>query len=167
MTEKLYKNGEVIFKEGSVDFSMYELLEGSVGVYAHYGQPDEKQLTVLQSGAFFGEMGLVDARPRSATVVALSDVKLDEITAENFADYFEEKPQRVHDIMAHMSERIRKLSEDYLEVCRAASEINGNAGSGKKKSNWLLQSLEKFAELASGLKGIGYDESSGFDSYWL
>ena len=74
---KRFAKGEVIFKEGALESFMYDLIEGKVGIYAHYGEAGEKLLTELNAedgGATFGEMGLIDVMPRSATAVALEDV---------------------------------------------------------------------------------------------
>ena len=57
----------MIFQEGSTGSSMYELKSGSIGIYAAYGTANEKKLTELEAGRIFGEMGVIDVMPRSAT----------------------------------------------------------------------------------------------------
>ena len=56
MAEKTFKSGEVIFKEGTYEPCMYELLTGTVGIYARYGQENEKLLAELKAedGTCFG-----------------------------------------------------------------------------------------------------------------
>ena len=173
MVEKTFKSGAVIFREGTFEACMYALLEGTVGIYAHYGQQDEKLLTELKAedGACFGEMGLVDGLPRSATAVALSEVRVEVITGEDFGAFFAENPQRIYGIMAQMGSRIRGLSQDYLEVCRAASEMVG--AEGKEKSGWFHAILEKIRvyldseDVKEGLKLADscHYASSGY--YWV
>ena len=169
MAEKMFKSGEVIFKEGSYEACMYELLEGTVGIYAHYGQADEKCLTELkaENGACFGEMGLVESMPRSATAVALDDVKVEVVTGEVFGTYFKEHPERIYAIMSQMGGRIRALSDDYLEACRAAAEVMDTAESGKEKSGWVKEHMNKFlAALASSRDDEGLAAYTSFDNYW-
>ena len=145
MAEKTFKSGEVIFQEKTYEACMYELLEGTVGIYSHYGQQDEKLLTELkaENGAFFGEMGLVESMPRSATAVALSDVRVEAITGKDFGAFFTEHPERVYAVMTQMGGRIRELTRDYLDACRAANEMVETKGSGKERSGWFNSFIEK------------------------
>ena len=142
MAEKTFKSGEVIFQENTYEACMYHLLEGTVGIYSHYGQQDEKCLTELkaENGACFGEMGLLEAMPRSAAAVALSDVRVEVITAKEFGAFFTEHPERVYTIMTQLGGRIRELTKDYLEVCRAASEM---VESKEEKSGWFHSCIAK------------------------
>lgn len=145
MAEKLYKSGEVIFQEKTYEACMYALLEGTVGIFAHYGQENETCLTKLtaENGAYFGEMGLVETMPRSATAVALSDVRVEVITGKDFDSFFTEHPERVYEIMTQMGGRIRELTKDYLDACRAASEMVETKGSRKERSGWFNAFLDK------------------------
>ena len=78
-----YKKGQVIFKEGDKAECMYDIRWGSVGIYANYGTKEEKLLTKLSTEEFFGEMGLIDDQPRSATAVALEkDTRVEVINKE-------------------------------------------------------------------------------------
>ena len=96
METKTFKKGEVIFKQGDLSDCMYDILWGKVGIYANYGTPEEKLLTTLETERFFGEMGMIEGRLRSATAVALEkDTRLRVITPETFNDYFRERPAKV------------------------------------------------------------------------
>ena len=81
MRIKSFNKGEVIFREGEYSASMYQINSGTVGIFSAYQTEDEKELTKLGSEAFFGEMGIVECYPRSATAVALEDgTEVTEIT---------------------------------------------------------------------------------------
>ena len=47
---KVFKIGEVIFKEGDLENCMYNIVTGSVGIYANYGKEAEKLLVDLKAG---------------------------------------------------------------------------------------------------------------------
>lgn len=122
MTTKQCKAGEVIFREGTLGNTMYEIKSGTVAIYAAYGTPDEKKLTELEGDAFFGEMGMIDHAPRSATAVALKNhTQLQEITEDQLGELFRDKPAKVLDIMQHLSHRLRKLTGKYMEACKTAA----------------------------------------------
>ena len=149
---KIYEKGEFIFKQGEYASCMYDICQGKVGIIANYGEDGEKTLTELGEGASFGEMGMLEAYPRSATAVALEDgTEVRVITTETFSSYFQNNSEKVYAIMTQMSRRIRALSNDYLEACRAVAETVEAEKTGAEKSSWLKQHLKKFCD--------AYDES--------
>ena len=113
MELKKFKKGEVIFKEGAYESLMYDIRWGKVGIYANYGTGDERLLKELEAEEVFGEMGLIDASPRSATAVALeNNVQCAVINKDDFAVYFSKKPAKIFRIMQLMSQRIRELTKE-------------------------------------------------------
>lgn len=142
--EVTFKKGEVIFKEGDFGMFMFDIMYGSVAIYSKYGTDEEKLLTTLNEGQFFGEMGLIEARPRSATAVAQEKTTANKITSDSFGAYFQEKPAKVMAIMQHMSHRIRELSEDYLSACQTIAEYLEAEEQNKSKSEGLLARMKKF-----------------------
>lgn len=118
------RKSQVIFREGDRSDGMYAVESGKVGIFANYGTEKEKQLTELEEGSFFGEMGMVRGLSRSATAVAMtSDTTLRKITWETLGQYFQESPAKVVAIMQQMSRRIEALSVDYVEACGAVAEL--------------------------------------------
>ncbi len=67
--------GDVIFQQGDTSTIMYIIQEGKVRIVRKAFRY-EKTLAVLGQGDFFGEMAMLNNRPRSATAVAMTDVKL-------------------------------------------------------------------------------------------
>ena len=74
--------GEVILAEGEAGHSFYVLARGSVAVTKHLAQGGQSRLATLHEGAIFGEMALVSASPRTATVTAEDDCDLLEFDRE-------------------------------------------------------------------------------------
>ncbi len=71
------KAGDAVLRRGDYGDSIFAILDGAVGVEV---QPDVLQMKrILHKGEFFGEMGLISGRPRSATVRAVSDCTLIEV----------------------------------------------------------------------------------------
>ena len=153
METKQFKQGEVIFKEQTLGNTMYELKNGTVGIYAAYGTPDEKKLTELGAGRIFGEMAVIEAYPRSATAVALSDAEAVEVSTADIQEYFNSQPEKLMEIMRGMSRRLRELTTDYQAVCGTLGEWKDTTQQGKKKSSGLLAAIKKFANIyAKGAK---------------
>lgn len=68
-----YAPEEVIFRENEPGMGMYIIEQGTVAIVS---ESAKLQLTELTAGAFFGEMALLDAAPRSATAIAKTECKL-------------------------------------------------------------------------------------------
>ena len=124
---KTFKKGTVIFREGDLGNAMYDIRWGTVGVYSKYGTPEQKKLTDLGPGEYFGEMGLLEYLPRSATVVALEDkTQVIEITLDGFSEYFNKQPAKIVSIMEHLCQRLRLLTVDYVDACNVVDEVIGS-----------------------------------------
>ncbi len=123
MDTKLFAKGKVIFLEGDVGDCMYDVYTGKVGVYADYGTDQQRLLKEYYPDNYFGEMGLLDHAPRSATAVALEDETcLGVITEESFGEFFQKNPARVLMIMQELSQNLRKRTKEYVDVCRVIAE---------------------------------------------
>ena len=119
-----YQKGDVLFRQGERQKCMYVIMSGTVGIYKDFGTERENLIAELGARDFLGEMELIENEPRSATVVALSDgTLLDEITEDTFLDYFEQDPVKVFMILQQLSQRLRKTTKDYLEVCHAICDV--------------------------------------------
>ena len=119
-----YPAGTIIFKEGDSGNCMYDVHFGRVGIYTGYGTPEQKEITVLYPNKFFGEMGMIDNEPRSATAVTLdNDTTIETIYPEDLAALMEQNPVKVNMILMHLSHRLRALTNDYMRVCKELCEL--------------------------------------------
>lgn len=124
MDLKHAKRDEVIFRQGEASACMYRVQKGTVGIFLDYGGANENKLTELAAGRYFGEMGLLDKAPRSATAVVLSDrATLQVIREEDFALCFEENPAGMLALLRQMSMRLRRITRDYDDACRTVGEV--------------------------------------------
>ena len=139
--------GGVVFRQGQESNAcMYDIAEGSVAIYTGYGTDQEKLLVTLRAKECFGEMGMLENQPRSATaVVQADDTELEIISESTFGSYLEENPEKVLAIMQHMSHRIRVLTTDYMHACRAVKEMAEAEETGQEKSSWFYDKLKKFS----------------------
>lgn len=73
------KAGQALVRQDEIGDAMYILVKGQCRVSHHKGGR-EIELASLKDGDFFGEIALVDEGPRSADVIAITDVVLLKIT---------------------------------------------------------------------------------------
>ena len=142
MEMKTYHKGDVIFRRGEAAQSMYCITSGHVGIYLDYGTEREKKLADLYSADFFGEMGLIDHAPRSATAVALDrNTELEEITEDTLGTIFREDPSRVLMIIQALSQRLRRLTWDYMELCKTAAAVSESDGKNEEELTETVDEL--------------------------
>ena len=147
---KLYNPGDIICREGESGDCMYEVESGKVGIYHDYGGPDETLIAELYSSKVFGEMGLLDHAPRSATAVVMEDnTCVTTITEENFHAYFEQNPVKVLDIVKQMCHNLRQTTNKYIEACHTVYDTVEVKKSGAKKSKSLLDRINELCEFYS------------------
>ena len=92
MGEVSVSEGETVFEQDGKSESFYLIYKGNVRI-VHKQQDKEMQLAVLVKNDYFGEMGLIAKRRRSATVKATSDSLLLVLTRESFEKLFKKTPQ--------------------------------------------------------------------------
>ncbi|MBR3335184.1 MAG: cyclic nucleotide-binding domain-containing protein [Clostridia bacterium] len=146
MDTKIFKKGEVIFREGDQGTCFYQITEGTAGIYLHYGQADQKKLTEMKPGQYFGEMAIIDAWPRSATVVAEEELHAIELTGNDLVDYFQKQPDRILALMNQLGDRLRQVTAEYDEV-NAFIKEKQTAGAEKKEG--FLARLLKYKGIAA------------------
>lgn len=80
LTFRRFSAGEVILREGDPGRSIFVLASGRARVVKGLGTQEPIELAVLEDGAFFGEMALLNGAPRVASVVADDDCEVLELT---------------------------------------------------------------------------------------
>jgi len=96
--------GKVLTKEGQQGYEFIIVLEGEVEV-RQGGQVIAKR----GAGDYFGEIALLDNRPRTATVVATTPVVIEVIERREFLGLVAEVPEIAQTIMATMAQRLAEL----------------------------------------------------------
>ena len=144
MTEKHFSKGTVIFHEGDNGETFFRVIDGTVGIFSSYGTEDEYLIRELKSDDYFGEMAVIEAYPRSATAVAISDTIVEESTTAEMGKFFKNDPEKVLEITDYIGKCIRDTTEDYIEVVGTIEKLGG----GEKKDS-LMDKLKKFAAVYS------------------
>lgn len=149
MENKVYNIGEVVFREGDDGTCFYRIKSGKAGVYLHYGEADQRKLTDMVPGQFFGEMAIIETRPRSTTIVAEEELHVVEVPERELNEYFAEEPDTILALMKQISGRIRALTEEYDEV-KAFLKEKQDAEAPKKEG--FLNRLKKYIEISKQAK---------------
>ena len=98
--------GTVLARQGARGLEFLLIVEGSARV-----EKDGTVIARLGAGDFFGEMSLIDGKPRSATVIADAPVLLLVVEVRSFGRLLETVPGLSKKVMATLCERLRTADE--------------------------------------------------------
>ena len=150
MKETTFGKDQVIFREGDNATTMYDILSGKVGIYKNYGAENEQQIIVMEAGQVFGEMGMIEYYPRSATAVALEDTVVEELGESEIRDYFKTKPEKLLQLMKVLSQRVRETTQKYMDVCRIVNDHEkARLAKNAEEMEKLRMEMEQYAGIYS------------------
>ena len=98
--------GTVITQIGEAGDSFFVIIDGRAAVRTPVGAGSQ-----LQPGDFFGEMSLLDGEPRSATIVATTDLRVLVVDRSHFWRLLDETPELMRRILTILSRRVRRLEQ--------------------------------------------------------
>ena len=100
-----FAKDEIIFCEGEPGDELFIIQKGSVKI-TKITENNEILLAVLKNGDIFGEMALLESKPRAAGAVAYEDCQLMAVNRENFQHMIKTQPQLIARLTTLLSERI-------------------------------------------------------------
>ena len=109
--ERTYPKGSVILFQGDPGDSLYVLHQGRAKVVLIGEDGREVILGVLEPGAHFGELALIDDQPRSAHVIAMEDSQLLILRREDFRRRVEANPPVAWALLTELSRRLRRADQ--------------------------------------------------------
>jgi CRP-like cAMP-binding protein len=98
--------GEVLFERGAEGATMFVVTEGVIELAI-----GDTVVEVVDAGGIFGEMALIEHKPRTATATAVTPAKIVEIDQKRFLYLVQNTPYFAVDVMKVMAGRIRHMDE--------------------------------------------------------
>jgi CRP/FNR family cyclic AMP-dependent transcriptional regulator len=95
--------GKVLCEEGTVGREFFFIVDGTASV-----KRNGRKAATLGPGGYFGELSLLDRRPRSATIVSDTDMTLLVLEQRRFNGLLDAMPALAHKLLVAMSERLRE-----------------------------------------------------------
>ena len=165
--------GDVIFREGEVGDFAYQVVKGKIEVTKFNGD-EYVTLALLEKGALFGEMALIDKQPRSAMARAVNEATVREIDKDALLGYLKNSPQTAFNMMQQLASYARnaneKLSVDAFssEESNTSDEIEEESEENKekrKKKLILNELLDEFDDDIDRLKSKVIPKSVKYSVY--
>ena len=179
VTRKSYPRGTTIISAGDLTDSLFVIISGRLKVMMSDDEGREVILAILGSNEFFGEMGLLDDSPRSASVVALEACELLTLSKRDFKKCLSENFELSMAVMRGLVRRLREadkkigslaLMDVYGRVARLllemAETIDGQKVVTKKLAKqdiakMIGASREMVSRVMKDLQAGGYIEVRG------
>jgi CRP/FNR family cyclic AMP-dependent transcriptional regulator len=130
--EKRFKAGEIIVKEGEYSEKAFILNEGEVSVIKETIYKNDYIITDIKAGGdeFFGEVNLIDRGLVTSTIKAKTDIKIFEITHNDFITILDMYPvigaKMLWIISYNLTKHLRKADRDIITLYNAFVEVVEN-----------------------------------------
>jgi sigma-B regulation protein RsbU (phosphoserine phosphatase) len=133
LEERRFTTGDVIIEDGADEDGLFLLLDGRVKVVKKMKDGSEKMMALLHEGDFFGELELIDGRPRAAQVAAVEPCITYVLTRQVFGEMTQTKSAFTHRLLYALSVRLRAANNHFLwELARYAAQRDAELGKLQK-----------------------------------
>jgi CRP/FNR family cyclic AMP-dependent transcriptional regulator len=114
-SSRRYPKNSILIHKGDESTGVYLINSGRVKVYIGDDMGGEIIFRYQQTGEFFGEMALIDTRPRTASVATVEDTRVVYINSSNFDRCMTENPEFSTKLLRYFIQRISDLSDDLAD----------------------------------------------------
>ncbi len=114
MEHRSFEKGRMLFEKGSPGDAMYLILSGQVRIFTTDRGGRELTLALLGEGQVFGELSIIDGRPRSASAVASEPLEALILHRDDFLSFIEKHPATGMALLRNLAERVH-YTTTYLE----------------------------------------------------
>ena len=142
MQARRYAKHAVLVYEGDPGDALFVVINGNVAVTRVSNDGKETILSILKEGDFFGEMGVLDASPRSATIKALRDAEVAILARKDFLELLGKNPQMCLSLVGALSSRLRATNQ--------AIQANAYQDIRTRLASLLLNLERNFGEKVDG-----------------
>ena len=105
---KNFEKDKIILLEDEEGDTLFIILKGSVKVTSFSEKGKEVIYSILGEGDFFGDMSLLDGKPRSASVISIEETEMQLIRRSDFYRLLEQYPRIALKLLEELASRIRK-----------------------------------------------------------
>jgi len=111
-----YPTGATVFSQGRPGDSLHVVIEGAVRISLLSPSGDEATIALLGPGECFGDLSLLDGRPRSASAIAARPTKTLVVTRGDFAGWLAGRPRAALALLETLSLRVRRTDEALADL---------------------------------------------------
>ena len=118
--ERRYRRGQTIFQKDDTGSSLMAVLRGRVHITAESADGREIILNVINPADVFGEIALLDGKPRSAAATAVEDTHLLVVERNRFVPHVAKNPELAQRLLEVLCDRLRRTSVALEQIALCA-----------------------------------------------
>lgn len=155
---KMYKETEVVIKEGDTSNELYMMIKGKVGVY----KGEELIAEIDEPMSYFGEMAAILGEPRTASIIAIEESEFMIVPGDQLSTLIDVSPAVGKKIIATLAQRLRDMNRErhllageVMKARKRAQEQVTTASSDYKRllyATALIHEQYKLPQVAELLK---------------
>jgi CRP/FNR family transcriptional regulator, cyclic AMP receptor protein len=108
--------GTAVFRKGDEGTGLVAVVSGRIKIVTQTLEGKEAVLNLINPGEVFGEIALLDGRPRTADAIALSDCEVLVLERRDFIPFLRDNPDVGLHLMAVLCHRLRRTTEQVEDV---------------------------------------------------
>jgi CRP/FNR family cyclic AMP-dependent transcriptional regulator len=113
---KKFSQGATIFTKGDPGTSLFAVSQGTVKISASSADGRDAVFNLVTEGAIFGEIALLDGRPRTADAIAVTDCELMVIERRDFVPLVESNPDVALKLIEMLCARLRQTTAQLEDI---------------------------------------------------
>jgi CRP/FNR family cyclic AMP-dependent transcriptional regulator len=115
-TMATYPPGMILFQENDTGTVFYVVVSGAIKIYTSNINGEDKILSILTRNDSFGEISLLDGKPRSATAKTIEETKLIALTGKNFNNLLRTNFEITLNVIKQLSTRLRETNRQVHDL---------------------------------------------------
>jgi serine phosphatase RsbU (regulator of sigma subunit) len=166
---KTYSENQVLCHEGEIEHVFYIVADGQVAISHRLSPTEDRLITLRHPGEFFGEMALIEHKPRAATARTLAPTTVLEISEEVFNNLLHDSPNMALTMIRSITANLRTadqativdLSHKNVELAKAYDELKAAQGELVAKER-MERELEIAGEVQRNLLPAEFPPAPGY-----
>jgi CRP-like cAMP-binding protein len=145
-----FVQGDLMMRQGAIAHWLYIVISGTADVFLELPDGGQRRIDSIHGGCFLGEMGLMTGDPRSATVIAQSEVLAYRLDKESFQKVLDKRPELAVEISKLLANR--RFNIDNVQQQLDKESV---AQLMAQQQNSVLEQIRVFFGLGSLGKSLG------------
>jgi CRP/FNR family transcriptional regulator, cyclic AMP receptor protein len=126
-----YPKNTVLVTEGDDSTHLYVIRKGTASAYLNNDDGRQVNLNYMHDGDYFGELSLIDGKPRSASVITITDCEIMLVSKTNFHELLGQYPEFAMVLSTELTRRVRELTDSVKDM--ALLDVYGRVSSALDK----------------------------------
>ncbi len=126
-----YAKNTVLVTEGDESTHLYIIHKGTASAYLNNDDGRQVNLNYMHDGDYFGELSLLDGKPRSASVITVTDCEIMLVSRVSVIELLRTYPEFTMQLLTELTRRVRELTDSVKDL--ALLDVYGRVSAALEK----------------------------------